>query len=144
MTVRGRRNQWGNENHQKISDRHREWGFDVPAVDIDFLLIEYDHSTPKALIEYKGENANINFETITNRGAAPHSYNAIKTLADNSQIPFYVVIYTNNLKQYYVIPMNSFAKKYIQNEAVLTEEEYVTFLYNIRNRKPPQSIIEKL
>jgi len=40
--------------------------------------------------------------------------------------------------------MNSFAKKYIQNEAVLTEEEYVTFLYNIRNRKPPQSIIEKL
>lgn len=33
------RNGWRDE---RISKRHRQWGRDCPAVDIDFLMLEYD------------------------------------------------------------------------------------------------------
>ena len=38
-----------------LSLRHKKWGYDLPALDMDFLMIEYDHGIPVALIEYKLE-----------------------------------------------------------------------------------------
>ena len=52
--VRRERSGWRDE---WISKRHRLWGFDCPAVDIDFLMLEYDRSVPCALIEYKEQHA---------------------------------------------------------------------------------------
>jgi hypothetical protein len=40
----------------ELSQRHRAWGFDVPAVDIDYFLA-YDNGKAVALIEYKHERA---------------------------------------------------------------------------------------
>lgn len=36
-----------------ISRRHRTRGYNVPATDVDFLLIEYDACRPVAVIDYK-------------------------------------------------------------------------------------------
>jgi len=141
MTVRPDRTKW---RDQKISERHRLWGFDVPIVDIDFLVVEYDYGVPKALIEYKNEHAEINFEKITETSAAPQSYKALNILADNSQIPFFIVIYTDNMKQYYVIPKNKYAERYVKTEKLLIETQYVEFLYQIRGRNIPIDIIKKI
>jgi hypothetical protein len=36
-----------------ISDKHRSWGYDLPASDIDFMLLEYDNMKPITLVEHK-------------------------------------------------------------------------------------------
>ena len=87
-----------------ISKKHREWGWDCPAVDIDFLLIEYDKSIPKALIEYKEIRAK------PQRASHP-SYRAIIHLADAAHLPFFAVRYKQYGDWYKVIPLNQYAKR---------------------------------
>ena len=43
---------------RELSDRHRKWGHECPATDIDFLLNEYNHGIPVAIIDYKHYLAN--------------------------------------------------------------------------------------
>ena len=52
--VRAERTGW---RDQALSDRHREWGFNCPSVDLDFLMVEYNIGLPVALVEYKNERA---------------------------------------------------------------------------------------
>lgn len=112
----------------KISHRHREWGWDVPAVDIDFLLVEYDAGIPRALIEYKHELA-----TIQRSGHS--SYRALKWLCDGVKLPFFAVRWADDFSWFRVIPLNKHADKIITDTKEFTEEQYVEFLYSIRNRK---------
>ena len=42
---------------QALSERHRAWGWDCPALDMDFVMIEYDNGKATALVEYKHEQA---------------------------------------------------------------------------------------
>ena len=46
---------------ERISQRHRLWGVECQAIDLDFLLVEYrseyDDIRPVAIIEYKHECA---------------------------------------------------------------------------------------
>ena len=72
------RSGWRDEG---ISLRHRKWGWDCPAVDIDFLLIEYDHGKAIALVEYKNEHA------PRQRGATSASHRAIADLASKAGLP---------------------------------------------------------
>jgi hypothetical protein len=48
--VRRERTEW---RDLELSKRHREWGLNCPAVDIDFLMVEYYYGKPVALIDYK-------------------------------------------------------------------------------------------
>ena len=77
-----------NERHGKrdntISEKHRRWGYNVPAVDIDFLLIEYDQAKAQALIEYRHANGTIRQDT---------SIKAITDLANRAGLPFFIVQY---------------------------------------------------
>lgn len=65
-----------------IKDRHRLWGFDVPAADIDWLVTEYCYRKAKALNEYKHaeakrENtlgANLDSMVDLARSARKHAY----------------------------------------------------------------------
>jgi hypothetical protein len=34
----------------ELSGRHRRWGWDCPAVDLDFLFLEYDKGKAVALV----------------------------------------------------------------------------------------------
>ena len=50
-----------NEQHFKrdawLSGRHRVWGKDVPAMDLDFILAEYDRCLPMAKQSRRSTNA---------------------------------------------------------------------------------------
>ena len=41
---------------ERLSERHGHWGFNCPAVDLDFVMLEYNHGKPCALVEYKHKN----------------------------------------------------------------------------------------
>lgn len=140
MTVKGERTGW---RDMAISQRHRMWGFNCPAADIDFLLIEYSAGKAKALIEYKHEGARINFEE-DNVGMHPKSYSALCDLANRANLPFFIIRYAENFRFWQVIPYNSYAKVWLAKEEVMTEKEYVTFLYKLRGSEIPREIYGKL
>ena len=141
--VRKERTGWRDE---KLSQRHREWGDDCPMVDIDFLVVEYYYSKPKAIVEYKSEHADINFNKLTEIGMAPQSYKAIEYLANAANIPFFVVRYKTDFSSWNITPMNKHTQKYVNiNETKnLSEETYVELLYKIRGRSLPEDIKQNL
>jgi len=128
--TRPERTQW---RDQKLSERHRKWGFNCPAIDIDFLMIEFHVGKPIAIVDYKrytGSIKNLNQKSI----------NAISTLANNSNIPFFVVFYWNNIWAFQITAINNIAKNILQQHKIdknkiLTEQQYVSFLYKLRNIK---------
>lgn len=124
---------------QALSERHREWGINCPAVDLDFLMVEYDYGKPSAIIEYK------NFRARPVSRVHP-TIRALSYLATQAKIPFFVVRYMSpkdcsNWK-FDVSPINEFAEsaceKYLNNKigssGYLIEAEFVSFLYAIRGR----------
>jgi hypothetical protein len=119
---------------QALSERHRQWGFDAPAVDIDFLMIEYDREKPCALVEYKAyQGRAINLESSGVR--------TVNTLAEMCKLPFFVVAYHPSNFGSFVKPMNAWAVKWLKERAVMTEAQYVTFLYRLRGAVVPEKIL---
>lgn len=129
--VRPERTQW---RDQALSERHRQWGFDAPAVDIDFLMVEYDSEKPCALVEYKAyQGRKINLEISGIR--------AVNALAQIARLPFFVVAYHPTQFWVYVKAMNAMAQKQFTQTTLLTEAQYVSFLYRLRGRNAPESVL---
>lgn len=129
------RSHWRDE---RISLEHRKWGFDCPAADIDWLVVEYDCAKIRALIEYKHERAMPSYPSNPNN-------RAIKDLADRAGVPFFAVRYTHDLYWYTMTPLNERAKKYLPvGPEKLSKPEYVAVLYAIRDRRMPVDLREKL
>ena len=131
-TVRPERTGWRDEN---LSARHRRWGWDCPAVDIDFLLIEYDHGKAVALVEYKHEKA------LPQKASHP-SYRALIDLSSKATIPFFVARYADDFSWWKIIPLNRQAKKVLPERTEMNERQWVTFLYKIRGSTPPESLFD--
>lgn len=124
------RSGWRDEN---LSRRHREWGVDLPAVDIDCLMVEYDQAKDVAIIEYKHESAQL-------QDPRHPSYRAIRSLATKAGIPFFAVRYSDKLDSFFITAMNGDAEYLLQvKRKGMTEAEYVEFLYWIRGRTPPHT-----
>lgn len=137
MDVKQERTGW---RDQALSERHRMWGFDCPAVDIDFLMLEYDGGKAMGLVEYKNEHATI-------QHANHASYRALVDLADRGNrgiLPVLGVRYTDNFSLWTVTPLNSEAKKYVSTRTEMNEEDYVKLLYKIRGRIMPIDLIKNL
>lgn len=132
--VKKERTGWRDES---LSQRHRLWGWDCPALDIDFLVIEYDKAEPKAIVEYKNEHAAPQYATHP-------SYRALKKLADCAKIPLIACRYSDDLSKFKVTALNESALNYIPKRRLLSEIEWVTLLYSIRGKNVPQEIISKL
>lgn len=120
-----------------LSERHRKWGLAVPAVDLDFLLIEYDKGRPSALIEYKSEFATPQFPSHP-------SYLALSQLGERAGLPVFAVRYAQNFSWWKVTSLNIVAKKLFPARLDMNEREFVTWLYEIRGLKPPMEIFEWL
>ena len=110
-----------------LSQRHRAWGFDCPAVDIDFLLIEYDNSEPVALVEYKHERA----QPI--RASHP-SIQAIAKLGARAALPVFLVRYAEDISWWQVSPLNHPVEKFVASQTYMSELEWIDLLYAIRSR----------
>jgi hypothetical protein len=128
------------EMMQRISKRHREYGFDCPATDIDFLLVEYTHGAPVALVEYKFMRAygtvNVNHPTLR----------ALRMLADgysNGPLPFYIAYYDDNYA-YRIDPLNDAATILFEGKVRMSERAYVKRLYRMRGETIPAHLYETL
>ena len=122
--VRPERTGWRDE---ALSRRHRRWGWDCPAVDIDFLFLEYDHGKASAIVEYKNEHA------------APQ---AMIDLGNRAGIPVIACRYADDFSVWKVIPLNDVAKKHIPNRLELDEQGWVKLLYKIRGYEVPQGVLD--
>ena len=113
-----------------LSERHRRWGWDCPAVDLDFIFLEYDRGVPTAIIEYKHQLAKPQYPSHP-------TYQAIITLGNLANTPVFAVRYADDFSWWKVIPLNDCAKGILPDRKQMSEEEYVTFLYKIRGYDPP-------
>lgn len=120
-----------------LSQRHRKWGLGAPAIDLDFLLLEYDRGRPTALIEYKGEHAPGQFPTHP-------SYLALCNLGDRAGVPVFGVRYAQDFSWWIVTALGNAAKRILPQRQKMTERQFVTWLYNIRGLQPPEEIFEAM
>lgn len=130
LKVRKERTGWRDE---ELSRRHRLWGWDCPAIDIDFLMLEYNRGEPVAVVEYKHENAPL-------QKPKHPSYKAIRSLCDKAEIPFFGVRYAHDFTWWRITSLNSLAKKSIpvqRREELWTERDWVEFLYGLRESSLP-------
>ena len=125
------------QRDMKLLLRHRQWGFNIPAVDIDFL--EYDNRKSVALVEYKKA------QDLAQCSPALTDANlqALVDLGDRARIPVFCTFY-KGLKWYRVFPVNEFAKQKGPPDGILSEYKYVDFLYWLKGRQMPEHIREKL
>ena len=133
--------------------RHRTWGDDVPAVDLDFVALEYNYLVPVALIDYKSgfsyaESARdrANFAALSKLASfydGPRSEGPAP--ADGRGIPFIVVPYERRPWRFKIQPRNDVAHEILPLAATnteLSEERYVRFLYWLRgNGAPPPEVL---
>jgi len=114
---------------QKISARHREWGYNCPAVDLDFMVAEYNHGLPVALIEYKDIHAR---EPVLEQP----TYKALAALANGYEkpLPFLIVFYCPDDWWFRIIPGNDLAKRIYEGRTILSEQRFVRSLYELRKK----------
>ncbi len=87
---------------KEISLRHRAWGFNCPAVDLDFLMVEYNLGKAVAMVEYKHFKA-----CMPNLNHA--SYRAIMDVANNHNpdpLPFLLAFYWPEQWAFRAYPVN--------------------------------------
>jgi hypothetical protein len=120
-----------------LSERHRLWGWDSPAVDLDFLFLEYDKGKAVALVEYKHEMA-------APQTSAHPTYQAMADLANRAEIPLFACRYKGDFSEFKATPLTPIARQYMASPTPLTEAGWVSFLYKIRGRTVPESVISGL
>ncbi len=130
--VRNERSGW---RDLALSERHRRWGWDCPAVDLDFLFLEYDRGNPIALIEYKHENAPPQY-------ASHPTYQALINLGTRAGIPVFAARYKGDFSEWTLVPLNDVAKQHHPTRMTMTEKAFVTFLYKLRGYVPPASLFD--
>jgi hypothetical protein len=128
--VRAERSGW---RDLSLSQRHRKWGWDCPAVDLDFLFLEYDRGKASALVEYKHENAAPQY-------ASHPTYQAMIDLGDRAGIPVFGVRYAADFSWWRVTPLNTEAKRVLPSRREMTEEEWVALLYRVRGHEMPADL----
>lgn len=110
---------------EEISRRHRDWGFNCPAVDLDFLMVEYNIGKPVGLIEYKHYYARL-------PDLRHPTYRALTDLADTAALPFLLAFYWPGIWAFKITPVNNEAKEHFRQNETLCERDFVRKLYRIR------------
>ncbi len=115
-----------------ISQRHRMWGYNCPAVDLDFLVAEYNYGKPVAIIEYKDKRAQQ--PDITHP-----TYKALVALADGyigGPLPCLIATYCSERWWFRVSPLNEAARAHYGHlgDKVITEQRFVRGLYLLRKK----------
>lgn len=121
-----------------LSDRHHKWGQDCPAVDLDFMLCEYNNGISVAVIEYKHFAADLGKSNGRNYDAISELY-----LKDGRQIPLFVAKYWPDIWAFRTKPYNDAARTWAMASGVgwegsgsswrdQTEQQFVTMLYRLR------------
>ena len=118
-----------------LSQRHRRWGWDCPALDLDFLFLEYDRGRASALVEYKHEDAPPQY-------ASHPTYQALIDLGTRAGIPVLACRYADDFSTWCVTPLNGDAKRYVPERVELDERGWVSLLYQIRGYEVPEGVLD--
>lgn len=129
--VRPERTGWRDE---ALSRRHRRWGWDCPAVDLDFLFLEYDRGKASAIVEYKNEHAAPQY-------ASHPTYQAMIDLGNRANVPVLACRYADDFSTWKVTPLNAAARQHVPERVTLDEAGWVRLLYKIRGYDVPQDVI---
>lgn len=120
-----------------ISIRHREWGRNVPAVDLDMVAVEYDNALPVAVIDYK-----YGLGTVVNMGHA--SMRALGRFHSpaGAPLPAFVARYAVDPWVFALEPLNTAGGQLLQAHSivprsVLEEDRFVGFIHALRGRPAP-------
>ncbi len=120
----------------RLSERHRRWGWDCPAVDLDFLFLEYDRGKAVALVEYKHERAAPQY-------ASHPTYQAMIDLGNRASVPVFAARYSDDFSLWKITPLNPTAYLYLSSRVDMTEREWVEFLYHIRGYEMPAGLFNE-
>jgi hypothetical protein len=137
MSVSPERTKW---RDQALSERHREWGFNCPSVDLDFLMVEYNLGVPVAIVEYKAHGA------LTPDLRHP-TYRALRALADGfspDPLPFLIAFYWRETWAFRVTPVNDKARTVYRDGTRLSERRFVESLYHLRGLKIESDVLNRL
>lgn len=134
MDVRAERTGW---RDAALSERHRRWGWDCPALDMDFIMLEYDEGKATAIVEYKNEHAAPQYPTRAN-------YRALKDIGDRAGLPVFAVRYADDFTWFSVFPLNGKAREFVASKTSMSEVGWVSLLYSTRGREIPQDVRESL
>lgn len=132
LEVKRERTRW---RDLRLSKRHRRWGWDCPAVDLDFLFLEYDKGRAVALVEYKHERAAPQYATHP-------TYQAMIDLGNRAGVPVFACRYNDDFTEWRVVPLNGKAKEFLSERTAMSEIEWVTFLYRLRGYDPPSTLFD--
>lgn len=120
-----------------LSERHRRYGFDCPAVDLDFVLLEYDAGKAAAVVEFKHERAAPQYPNQP-------SFRALADLGNRAVLPVLACRYESDFSWWKVVPLNEVAKKFVPDRVTMTEREWVSLLYRLRGRDAPDSVLNNI
>lgn len=118
-----------------LSARHRQWGWDCPAVDLDFLFLEYDRGKAVAIVEYKHERA------MPQKASHP-TYQAMIDLGNRAKIPVFAVRYAGDFSWWLVVPLNECAEVWLPERKHMDERQWVELLYHMRGYEMPEGLWE--
>ncbi len=138
-----------------LSARHRRWGRDCPAVDVDALahddgvftytlaLAEYDRGTTRMLVDYKHRFLE-DWHTVTVE--VDNGQRALARLAEQAGVPFCVVVYQaadTGPWSFVVRPFDERSKQLLGTWPVgpVDEPEFVAWLYAVRGRTAPADVL---
>jgi hypothetical protein len=124
--------------NMQLSDRHREWGDDCPMVDLDFLMCEYNHGIPVAIVDYKFHGAEITQTSVRTYETLSGFYDE-----DHHQVPFFIARYWPDVWAFKVKPINEAASAFFERVkpgllaasgawVSMTEQQFVWLLYRLR------------
>ena len=117
---------------REYSKRHRLYGRDCPALDVDFL--EYDRGKVVALVECKHRHAR-------RQDLSHPTYRALIDLGDRAEVPVLLARHAEDFSWWIVTPLNDLAKNFVPEKTVLTEKGWVTLLYHVRGRELPGRLL---
>lgn len=129
----------------EISGRHRRWGFNCPAVDLDFLMVEYHLGVPVAIVEYKHHN-NHEGESINFNHATYRALGGLVDAATGKPLPFIVARYWPENWSFRVKPVNDRAAELLRRTgwSDMSERTYVSMLYWLRNLRADDTVLRNL
>lgn len=130
--VRAERSGW---RDLSLSQRHRKWGWDCPAVDLDFLFLEYDRGKAVAVVEYKHEDAAPQYPSHP-------TYQALIDLGNRAGLPVFAARYAGDFSWWKVTPLNAKAKEHVAAQTTMSERDWVRLLYRVRGYDLPESVFD--
>jgi hypothetical protein len=126
-----------------LSLRHREWGYDAPFADFDWVCVEYDMHKVMGLFDYKNETAE--WPPDQDRGKKA-TLDALRDMADKGHVPFFVVRYKRPFSWFEPYCWSNVAHMgwSSYHGRRMSEFDYVTFVYKLRARTVPSEIASRL